>query len=52
MIMAGPGITKYERKYPAKIIDIAPTISKILGMDVPREAEGGVLFDIIDRIEK
>ncbi|MHB1394326.1 MAG: alkaline phosphatase family protein [Clostridia bacterium] len=52
LIMAGPGITKYERKFPAKIIDIAPTLSKIVGIDVPREAEGGVLFDIIDRIEQ
>lgn len=52
MIMAGPGITQYERIFPAKIIDIAPTISKILGLDVPANAEGGILYDIIDRIEK
>lgn len=52
LVMAGPGVPKYERKYPAKIIDIAPTLSKIMDMDVPREAEGGVLFDILDRIEQ
>lgn len=52
MIMAGPGVSKYERRYPAKIIDVAPTISKILDIDVPRDAEGGVLYDIIDRIDK
>lgn len=52
LIMAGAGIPKYERKYPAKIIDIAPTLSKIVGMDIPREAEGGVLVDILDRIEQ
>jgi len=51
MIMAGPGVTQYERRYPAKIIDVAPTISKILGLDVPKDAEGGVLYDIIDRIK-
>lgn len=52
LVMAGPGVPKYERKYPAKIIDIAPTLSKIMDMDVPKEAEGGVLFDILDRIEQ
>jgi len=52
LIMAVPGMSKYERKFPAKIIDVAPTISKILGIDVPKDAEGGVLFDIIDRIKK
>lgn len=52
MVMAGPGMSKYERKFPAKIIDVAPTISKILGIDVPKDAEGGVLFDVIDRIQK
>ncbi len=52
MIMAGPGVKPYERKYAARIIDVAPTISKIMGMDVPKDAEGGVLYDIIDRIDK
>lgn len=50
MIMTGPGMTPYEKRHPAKIIDVAPTISKILGMDVPRDAEGAVLYDIVDRI--
>ena len=52
MVLAGPGISKYERRYLAKIIDVAPTISKILNMDVPSGAEGGILYDIIDRIDK
>ena len=51
MLMAGPGVTKYERKYAAKIIDVAPTISKLLGIDVPADGEGGVLYDILDRIK-
>ncbi|HQB63728.1 MAG TPA: alkaline phosphatase family protein [Sedimentibacter sp.] len=50
MIMAVPGMSKYERKFPAKIIDVAPTVSKIMGIDVPKDSEGGVLFDILDRI--
>lgn len=52
MVMAAPGMTKYERKFPAKIIDVAPTICKMIGIDVPKDAEGGVLYDVIDRIEK
>lgn len=52
MILAGPGLSHYERHFPAKIVDVAPTISKIMNMDVPSSAEGGILFDIIDRINK
>ena len=50
MLMVGPGVPRYERKYPARIIDVAPTLSKLLHMDVPKDAEGGVLYDILDRI--
>lgn len=50
MLMVGPGVQPYERKYAAKIIDVAPTLSKLLQMDVPKDAEGGVLYDILDRI--
>jgi predicted AlkP superfamily phosphohydrolase/phosphomutase len=52
MVMAGPGVSHYERRLPAKIIDVAPTISKIMGMAVPSSAEGAVLYDIIDRIDR
>jgi len=49
-VMVGPGVNKYERKHPARIIDVAPTISKLLGIDVPAQAEGGVIYDILDRV--
>lgn len=52
LIMAGPGTSKFERKLPGRVIDIAPTISKLLGIDVPRDAEGGVMYDVLDRIKK
>jgi hypothetical protein len=52
MVLAGPGVSPYERKFPARIIDVAPTISKIMDMDVPSGAEGSVLYDVIDRISK
>lgn len=50
LIMAGPGVENYERKFPAKIIDVAPTISSILNIPIPAQAEGGLLNDIIDRV--
>jgi predicted AlkP superfamily phosphohydrolase/phosphomutase len=52
LVMAGPGTRQYKRKHPARIIDLAPTISKLLNMDVPREAEGSVLYDILDTIQR
>ena len=52
MIMAGPGVSKYERRYPARIIDVCPTLSKLLDIDVPKDAEGGVLYDVLDKIER
>lgn len=51
MIMAGPGVEQYERKYAAKIIDVAPTISKVLNIDVPKDAEGGILYDVLNKIK-
>lgn len=51
-IMAGGGTTKYERKFPGRVIDIAPTISKLLDIPVPKHAEGGVMYDVIDNIKK
>lgn len=51
MVMAGPGTQKYERRYPAKIIDVTPTLCKLLNIEVPRDAEGGVIYDILDSIQ-
>jgi len=50
MLMVGPKVTQYERRYPARIIDVAPTLCKLLNIDVPKDAEGGVIYDILDSI--
>ena len=50
-VMGGPGVKQYERKYPAKIVDIAPTISTILGLDIPAQAEGSVLYDFVNNVK-
>ena len=52
MLLSGGGMPAYERKNVAKIIDIAPTVSRILDIPVPEDAEGGILYDVLDRIEK
>ncbi|HWQ58068.1 MAG TPA: alkaline phosphatase family protein [Clostridia bacterium] len=52
MVMGGPGVKQYKRKYPAQIIDVAPTLSKLLGIEVPKDAEGSVLYDVLDNIAK
>lgn len=46
MILSGPGVRHLERKMPADVTDIAPTVAYILGIPVPRDAEGSVLYDI------
>ncbi len=51
MVMAGPGVSQYERKFPARIIDVTPTLCKLLNIDVPKDAEGGVIYDILDNIQ-
>ena len=51
LLMVGPNVPQYERKFAARIIDVTPTLCKILNIDVPKDAEGGVLYDILDRIK-
>lgn len=52
LLVAGGDIKKFERKHPAKIIDIAPTISKMMEMAIPKNAEGGILYDFMENLEK
>ena len=51
MVMGGPGVEQYERKFPADIIDVAPTLSTLLGIDIPKHAEGGILYDVLAHIK-
>lgn len=51
-VMSGPGVQKYVRKNPAKLIDLAPTLATLIGMDIPAQAEGGVLYDFLANIKE
>jgi len=50
MILSGPGVKRQERRLPARIIDIAPTVAHILGTPVPKDAEGGILPDVPENL--
>ncbi|MBC7234435.1 MAG: alkaline phosphatase family protein [Chloroflexi bacterium] len=48
-IMAGAGVKKgVHLKGQVRQVDVAPTISYLLGMDVPRDAEGGVVYEALE----
>ena len=51
MVLSGPGVSQYERKFPAKIIDVTPTLCQLLDIPVPKDAEGSVLYDVLDKIQ-
>ena len=48
-IMAGAGVKKgVHLKGQVRQVDVAPTISYLLGIDVPRDAEGGVAYEALE----
>jgi arylsulfatase A-like enzyme len=49
LIIAGPGVRPGVSQYPAKLVDIAPTIERLLGLSVPAKVDGVVLADALAR---
>ncbi len=47
VIFSGKGFTAGRRKLPMDIVDIAPTIARLLGIPCPKDAEGGICPDIV-----
>lgn len=48
-IAHGPTIKKgYMRKKPISVVDIAPTITHILGISPPRDSEGTIIYDLFE----
>ena len=48
LIIAGPGVKKrYRREKPVYMVDIAPTILHLLGLEIPEYMEGRVLREIL-----
>lgn len=49
LIMAGPGIREgVQIKAPVWTVDIAPTVSHLLGINPPKQAEGKVISSALD----
>lgn len=48
-ILCGAGVRKgVHLKGQVRQVDIAPTISYLIGIDVPRDAEGGVIYEALE----
>ncbi|MFN2155455.1 MAG: alkaline phosphatase family protein [Anaerolineae bacterium] len=48
-ILAGAGIRRGAHlEGQVRQVDVAPTISYLLGIDVPRDAEGGVIYEALE----
>jgi len=48
LILSGPGIAAGARLDECEIIDLAPTLSVLLGGTLPQQNEGRVLWEILD----
>ena len=48
-ILSGAGIREgVHLEGQVRQVDVAPTISYLLGIDVPRDAEGGVIYEALE----
>ncbi len=48
-IMSGPGVKRaLARSLPVNIVDVAPTIAHLLGLPIPAQAEGSLIWDIME----
>lgn len=45
LVIAGPGVRHGISHFPAKLVDVAPTIEQLLGFKVPAGVDGMVLAD-------
>ena len=47
MILAGPGVRHGVSHFPAKLVDVAPTIERLLGLPIPTGVDGVILADAL-----
>ena len=48
-VMAGPGVREgmaLERQ--VRVIDVAPTLCHLLGLPMPRDVEGGIIYEALE----
>lgn len=46
VILGGAGVNKIHRQIPMNVTDLAPTLARLLGWPVPRNAEGNFLKEL------
>jgi predicted AlkP superfamily pyrophosphatase or phosphodiesterase len=49
LMFAGEGIKKGEYNSEVTPLDLAPTIAKVLGVEMPKECEGNILYEIVEK---
>ncbi|GAC1468355.1 MAG: hypothetical protein PVSMB7_16210 [Chloroflexota bacterium] len=45
LILSGPGVTRGVSSFPAELVDVAPTVERLLGLGIPAAVDGVVLAD-------
>jgi predicted AlkP superfamily phosphohydrolase/phosphomutase len=48
VILGGAGVSKKHRKIPMNVTDLAPTLACLLGMPIPKHAEGNPLKELVN----
>jgi hypothetical protein len=48
MVLNGPGLTVGRRFSEAQLIDLAPTLAKLLGLPAPQQASGRILEEVLE----
>ncbi|HEX6509494.1 MAG TPA: alkaline phosphatase family protein [Chloroflexota bacterium] len=47
MIIAGPGVRHGTSQFPAKLVDVAPTVERLIGLPIPPGVDGVTLADAL-----
>jgi arylsulfatase A-like enzyme len=47
LVIAGPGVRHGVSHFPAKLVDVAPTIEQLIGVPIPTGVDGVVLSDAL-----
>lgn len=47
LVIAGPGVRSGVSSFPAKLVDVAPTVERLLGLAIPRGVDGTILADAL-----
>lgn len=47
LVLSGPGVERGTSAFPAKLVDVAPTIERLMGLPVPAGVDGTVLADAV-----